>query len=160
MVHGGRHDAERDVRRIERVVAERRGRILERGRAMHERHRPQRRFADRTAGDGEAARLADRNAPHGGELHEQIVGMLAIDQRTAVERFTRLKQFAVPALADGRGIEAEHRVQRQPAARHLAARCRDLAGCVCRHPGDPLSRRPVDAAARARMGDGHRAGAA
>ena len=41
------------------------------------------------------------------------------------------------------------------ARRDRPARCRDLAGGLCRHPDDAVSRRAVDAAARDRLGDRH-----
>ena len=43
---------------------------------------------------------------------------------------------------------------------HRPPRCRDLAGGLCRHPGDAVSCRPVDAAPRNRLGGRHRARAA
>jgi hypothetical protein len=44
-----RHDAKGDVRRIQRMVAERCRRVVGRRRAVHERHRSQRRLAHRSA---------------------------------------------------------------------------------------------------------------
>ena len=54
-------------------------------------------------------RIADRHAPDGRELHEEIVRMLVIDQRTAVERFADLKDLPIAVFADCRGVEAQHR---------------------------------------------------
>ena len=48
--------------------------------------------------------------------------MLSVDQRSPVERFADLKQFAVSILADGGRVETEHARQRQTAARSVAAR--------------------------------------
>ena len=47
--------------------------------------------------------------------------MLTVDQRSAVYRFAGLEDFPIAALADSRGVEAEHRGERQPAARRIAA---------------------------------------
>ena len=120
MIHGRRHHAIRDVCRIKRVMAQWRGRILRCGGPMHERHRTERRFACWTACDREAGLVRDRDSPHAGELHEQIVRMLAVDQRTTAERLAALKDLCVARFADGGRVEAEHAVQRQQTRSHLA----------------------------------------
>ena len=64
--------------------------------------------------------IADRHPPHRRQLHEEIVRMLAIDQRLAVERLADLKDLAVAVRADRRRIQAEHAGERQPAAWHVS----------------------------------------
>src|SRR5438128_11243321 len=99
------------MRGIKRVMTERRRWIFRGGCAMHERHRTQRGFACRTACNRHACRVVQRNAPDGGELREEIVRMLPIDQRTSVTRFSSLKDFGVTRLANSRRIKTEHAVQ-------------------------------------------------
>jgi hypothetical protein len=43
----------------------------------------------------------------------QTAGMLSIDQRSTVERFARLEDFAIPVFTDRGGIEAQHARERQ-----------------------------------------------
>ena len=50
------------------------------------------------------------NRQDAGKLHEEIVRVLAIDQRLPVERFTNLEDLPITALADRGRIQAEHDV--------------------------------------------------
>ena len=127
-IDGGGHDAVRDVRRIERVMPERRDRVFRRRRAVHERDRAERRLARGPARQRETGAVVHRDAPDRRQLHEEIVGMLPIDQRSAVERLAYLEDFAVAALADGRGVETQHRRQREV----------PLAGLPRRHAHPPV----------------------
>ena len=135
MIDGGGDDPEGDVRRVERVVPERRGRIVHRRCAMHERHRTERRFAHRRTDQGDACVVGDRNPPRRRELHEEIVRMLAIDQRLAVERFARLKKLAIAVSADRGGIEAQH------SGKHQLTSC----GLPLRHTHPPVGGRKLAA---------------
>ena len=94
-----RDDAESHMRRVLPVMAERRVRIIHGGEPMHERRRPQRRFARITGIQiggkivAEPLRIADR------DLIEQIVRMLPVVQRFAIPRFAGLKQERITAPA-------------------------------------------------------------
>src|SRR5256885_1470123 len=81
-----------------------------RGRAVHERDRANCRLSDRSAGDRETCLLAHGHAPDSGQLHEQVVRMLMVDQWPAIERLPHLEDFPIAPFADGRRIEAEHGV--------------------------------------------------
>jgi len=54
MIDGSGHDAKGDVRGVKRVMAQRGRRIVGCRGAVHEGHWPERRFADRPAGQREA----------------------------------------------------------------------------------------------------------
>src|SRR5438309_1382371 len=112
MIDGRRHDPERNVRRIERVMAEWSGRIVGGRGAMHERYGPEGRFADRPTGQRESRRVVDGDPPHRRELHEQVMRMLAIDERPSVQRLASLKDLTITVLADRCRIETEHGVER------------------------------------------------
>ena len=115
-------DAERDVRRVEQVMGQRRHRVVERRRAVHERDRPERGRADRAAAERETASTrAARFATTPTALHEQIVRMLAIDDRLPLEDLAGLEQLAVarrlPTVA---GSRLGHASKRERAVRRLA----------------------------------------
>ena len=114
-------DAERDVRRIEGVVPERGHRVFHGRRAMHECDRTERGLCRRTSSQREARARANRDAPHRRELHEQIMRVLIIDKGLALERFADLEELAIAFLTDGQRIEAQHRVDREVRAAHVAA---------------------------------------
>ncbi len=95
-------------------MAQRRRRIVDGGGAVHVRDRAERRLAHGSAGDGEAGPFRERHAPDRGELHEQVVRVLAIDERLSVERLASLEQLAITLGANRRGVEAEHRRECQP----------------------------------------------
>ena len=65
---------------------------------MHERHGAECGFTGRTAGDREAGRITERDTPDAGELHEEIVRMLAVDEWPPVKRFSSLKDFGVAQI--------------------------------------------------------------
>src|SRR5436190_20894261 len=67
--------------------------------------------------------------------------MLAVDERTAVERFARLEELAVTTLADAARVEAEHAGERDTSARSVAAR----------HAHPPVRRHELLAAARSTL---------
>src|SRR6266545_7772105 len=78
---------------------------------MRESDRPEGRIADRCGVDVADGVLTDVDSEFGGELHEESVRMLPVD-----ESFTGLKTFGVTALSDGCRLEAEHRSQEQLSA--------------------------------------------
>ncbi|HET9832381.1 MAG TPA: hypothetical protein VFP91_11745 [Vicinamibacterales bacterium] len=108
---------------------------------MHERDRSERRFPDRSAGEREPRRVVDGHSPDGGELHEQIVRMLSIAQRSTVERFACLEDFAIPVLADRGGVETQHARERQSPMRSGPTR----------HPHPPVRDDEFVAAARSAL---------
>ena len=105
---------------------------------MHERNRPKRGFASGPARQCESGRRGYRNAPHRRELHEQVVRMLPVDERPAVQRFAGLEEFPVAVLADGGRIETEHAGDGEVAVGRLPAG----------HPHPPIGRDDFVAAAR------------
>ena len=60
---GSGHDAEADVRRVERVMTERRQQEAGGGRPVHVRHRTKGRLAHRTAGNRQRRRLVHVQSP-------------------------------------------------------------------------------------------------
>ena len=89
---------------------------------MHERRRPQRRLARQAeVGEGGAA-LAELDAVRRRELHEEVVRMLAIDQRRrAVGRLAGLSEQRIAALAHRR-IERDHSAQAERSGTERAIR--------------------------------------
>src|SRR5262245_39270618 len=138
MVDRRRHDAERDVARVEHVVGQRREWIFSDRRPMHERYWAERWFADRSARERESGVPADRPPPDRRKLHHDIMRMLAIDERPAIERFADLEDLGVAALARRERIEAEHVVEPQIGRTDLSAL----------HPHPPVWRAKFVRAAR------------
>ena len=81
-------------------MGERGGRFLGRRGAMHERHRPERRLADRRARDRQRVAARERHAPDGGGLHQEVVRMLTVDDGDVVERLAGLEDLAIPVAAE------------------------------------------------------------
>ena len=140
-IERGSEHAHGDVGGVERVMPERRHRVFCRGRPVHEGNRAERRRADRRARQRQRDGLRQRLAPHGGCLHEEIVRVLVIDERVPLERLADLHDVAVTLLADRRGIETEHQVQRQRAAPDRSAS----------HSHPPVGRGHLALAARAAL---------
>ena len=84
--------------------------------------------------------VADWHPPHCRELHEQIVRMLIVDERLSLERFADLKQLAIPFLADGQRVQAEHGVDREIGRSHLSL---EHTHPPVRHPHLVASARPT-----------------
>ena len=137
-IEAGREHAHRDVRRVEGVVAERRHRVVGRGRAVHERDRPERGLADRRAGQRQGDPLSDRLQPHRRGLHEEVVRMLVVDERIPLEGLADLEDVAVALRADRRRVETEHQVERELA----------FAGALLGHAHPPVRRLDLALAAR------------
>src|SRR5205807_429171 len=106
--HSERDDPESHVRRILPMMTERRIRIIHCGKPMHERRRPERRFARITEIEisrkitREFLREAQRN------LIKQIVRMLPVVERIAIPGLTSLKEQRVTPPSFGQQIEAHH----------------------------------------------------
>src|SRR5688572_1620783 len=109
------------MRRVERMMRQRRQGIVPRRGAMHERDRPQRRLPCRRPCQREARAGAEWHPPDGCELHEEVMWMLMIDERLTFERLTDLKDFAISPFVERRRVQAEHGVKRQLGRSDLAA---------------------------------------
>src|SRR5215213_2341214 len=95
------------------MVAEwREGVALRRG-AMHERDWPEGRLADGADVECEGEFGAYRLLKQRGELHEEIVWMLAVDERSTFVGLASLEQEWIAASAERRRFEAGHGVQMQ-----------------------------------------------
>ena len=108
----GGDDAVGDVRRIEPMVRDRRQRLIARRSAVHERRRPQRRLADRPAIEVERLVALQPVVDLGGQLHEQVVRVLPVDQRLAVRDLAGGEQVGVAARPHQR-LQRAHRAQLQ-----------------------------------------------
>src|SRR5258708_18107044 len=108
MIDRSRHDTEGDVRRVEGVVTERCERIVRCRGTVHEGYRTERRLARRSTGAGQPRLVGQRRTPDRSQLHEQIVGMLPVDERPAADRLAYLKNLAITSLANGGRVEAQH----------------------------------------------------
>jgi hypothetical protein len=87
-IDGDGDHAERDVARVEQVMGQRRRGVVRGRRAVHEGDRAQCWFTHWTSSNREPGRRADRDSPDRAKLHEQIVRVLPVDERLAVERLT------------------------------------------------------------------------
>ena len=101
--------------------------------AVHERDRSKRRLADGAGGNRQAGCVGDGEAPCRRELHEEVVRMLAINERPSVESLAHLKDLAVSCFSGRRRIQAEHPGQGEPAPAdpsrchlHPPVRCLEL----------------------------------
>ena len=75
---------------------------------MREARRPERRLAREREVELGADVVGDLAAVERGELHEEVVRVLAVVQRLAVQRLAALQQQRVAAASDRRGLEREH----------------------------------------------------
>ena len=83
------------------------------GEAVHERRRSERGLSGQSA-IHEQRVVAARDAQADRQFHEQVVRMLAVDQRrVTVRRLAGLEQQRVAVLPDGRGLGGQHRAQAQ-----------------------------------------------
>jgi hypothetical protein len=104
-------DAHRNVRRVERVMAERRDRIFRGRRPMHEGDRAERGLADRCARERNSCFVGEWNPPCNRRLHQQVVRMLAIGERDEMVRLSHLKQLAIAFRASRGAVETRHGCQ-------------------------------------------------
>ena len=109
---GGDHVAA-DVRGVLEVMAERRLRDLAGRVAMRKSDRPERGIADRREVQVSERVTAERVRVLHGQLHEEIVRMLPVDELLAERGLAGLKQLRILAARDGRRLEAEHGPQQQ-----------------------------------------------
>ena len=106
-------DAEGDMGGIQPVMRDGRGGIILAGQPVHIGGGTQRRFARIAGINKEAVGVVETVAVGGGQLHQQIMGMLAIHQRRdAIGGFAGRQQQRIAAPAD-KGIQADHGAQAQ-----------------------------------------------
>ena len=106
IVDASRDEPERDVRRIEPVVRDRRNRIQHRRHAMRESDRAERWFPCESAINLPAQRTAQRPIVVRRKLHEEVVRMLTIVNRVAVAHLSRgeeIDRAAISAASTARG---------------------------------------------------------
>ena len=108
--------AARHVCGVEYVVRQRRCRILYARWPMHERRWAECRFANRRSGECHIQPAAERHAPRGGELHEEVVRMLVIRDLKSTVRFALLKDRGVARLAHRERFSTEHARERKGTA--------------------------------------------
>ena len=106
---------------------------------MHEGDGTECRLSDGSAGDRQTRGRVQRDPPDTGELHEEIVGVLMIDEWRAVNRLANLEDFPVTVLAERGRIEAQHAGECQQTAR----------GVPGRHAHPPVGRNELLSPARA-----------
>ena len=87
---------------------------------MHERRRPERRIVDQAAAQ-QQRRPSERPLVGGRQPHEEVVRVLIVDERRALERLAGLKHLGRTEVAQRERLERQHAVQRQRARRRLAA---------------------------------------
>src|SRR2546429_9133805 len=85
------------------------------------RSRPHRRLAHRSEIDGEPQIPAHGPLVQRGELHEQVVWVLAIVQRRSPVGLARLEEQGIASSSDGPRLGTEHAAELEPAAAHRAA---------------------------------------
>ncbi len=70
--------------------------------------------------EAEKGALAEVDVVEGGDLHEEVVGVLAVDDGLAECGFSLLEELGVLAVGDGGGFEGEHGAQSELAGAELA----------------------------------------
>ena len=93
------------------MVRQRRERVARRGRTVGERRGPERRLPDRGEVDRRREVVCDAAFIQGRQLHEEIVRVLPIHQRSAPVLLAGLQQERVAAGADRERLGAEHEAQ-------------------------------------------------
>ena len=152
---GGDHP-EGDVRGVEPVVRDGRNRVGDRRGAMWKRDGPERRLAGEAGIDLPAQRPAQRAIVIGGQLHEEVVRMLAVVNRVALAHLAAGQEIQETAIAHRPRFRAPHRPQPDapagewsPRHQHAPVHAADLMGAGAAGPmpiarfGDQL---PEDAA--------------
>src|SRR5207244_8488059 len=71
--------------------------------------RAKRRFSKRTAVHEQLSLLSHFELIPAGYLHEEIMGMLAINDRQAVSRFSGLEKLRISPLGHGEWVHTQHR---------------------------------------------------
>ena len=123
-------DVEGDVGGVFLVVAERGDGIFAGGLAMRVGG-----GADGGVADGRGVEAEERvgrelEVVEGGDFHEEVVGVLAVDDGVAVGGFALLKELGVVAAADGGGLEGEHGAEGEFAAAAVGAELRWAMGMI------------------------------
>ena len=104
-------DAEGDMGGIQPVMRDGRGGIILAGQPVHIGRGAQRRFARIAGINKKAVGGVETVTVGGGQLHQQIMGMLAVHQRRdAIGGFAGRQQQRIAAPAD-KGIQADHGAQ-------------------------------------------------
>src|ERR1700722_13199778 len=67
--------------------------------------------AYRSSVEAEQSACSQREIVERGQFHEEIVGVLAVDNGQAVGRFALLEEQGIAFAGDGRRLEAEHAAQ-------------------------------------------------
>src|SRR5213593_4131529 len=119
--HPRRHHSERDVRAILPVMGDRGERIVGGGGPVRKGDRPHRRLAHRSEIDGEPQIPAHGPLVQRGELHEELVRVLAIVQRRFPVGLARLEGQRIASSSDGPRLGTEHAAELEPAAAQRAA---------------------------------------
>ena len=126
--YSSRQDAVGDVCRVLPVMAKRGGWILCCRHSMHECRRAKRRLGNRAAIEIESDLLRQLNVVGSRELHKQVVRVLGVDNRTALERLSCLEELWKPTPRRSPGFSREH------PARHKTTRPR----LTLRHEHEPV----------------------
>ncbi len=129
--------AARHVCGVEDVVRQRRRRILCARWPMHERWWAECRFAHRRCAECHMRPAAERHAPGGRELHEEVVRVLVIRDLKAAVRFALLKDRGVARLSHRQWLSTEHSRERENTAPEA----------TCSHCHQPVLRSEVGLAA-------------
>src|ERR1700722_18609405 len=108
------------MRRIFLMVPERGNRIFARGLSLRISDRPDGGIAYRRSVKAEQRVVRERQIVERGQLHKEIVRVLAVDDRIAVSRFSLLKQLRIIAAADRRRLKRKHCARGERAAAQLA----------------------------------------
>src|SRR5579864_3684315 len=78
------------------------------------------RIADRRRVYGKQSALAEPEVVERGNLHEEIVGMLAVSDWYAVGRLALLEEERIALVTDGRGLETHHHARGEDSAAGFA----------------------------------------
>src|SRR3954463_287572 len=105
------------MRRVDPVVRDWGERTWHRRDAMRERGRPERRLARGTAVQLQSNTAGERPIVGDGELHEQVVRMLAIVDRLPAAHFPAGEQIRIAAPANRPRLEADPRAHAEGAGR-------------------------------------------
>ena len=109
----------RDVRRVLPMMPERCRRVLPCRGPVHERGGAERRVAANGGLHPVGSLVAERAPVRRRQIHEQVVGVLPVDDRVAAERLAGLEQLRRAAVRDRGRFERVHHHQGDPPAGHV-----------------------------------------
>src|SRR5919198_1801630 len=89
---------------------------------MHERDRAEGRLAGGGEVELDAKTRRERAFVHRGQLHPEIMRMLAVNERLALVALAALQQQRIAAVGDGCRIQAEHRSSLHPPTEDVTTR--------------------------------------